>query len=76
RLPSFMVSQILEWAEGHQRLREDDALGPGQWRALPCGMNALTHSRQRYQRNVRVYADAPQRRVGGPTWQWVREGIL
>ncbi|SQI28135.1 lysophospholipase L2 [Salmonella enterica subsp. arizonae] len=76
RLPSFMVRHILDWAEGHQRIREDYAIGTGQWRALPFGMNALTHSRQRYQRNLRFYADEPQLRVGGPTWHWVREGIL
>ncbi len=52
---------------GHQRIREDYAIGTGQWRALPFGMNALTHSRQRYQRNLRFYADEPQLRVGGPT---------
>ncbi len=67
RLPSFMVRHILDWAEGHQRIREDYAIGTGQWRALPFGMNALTHSRQRYQRNLRFYADEPQLRVGGPT---------
>ncbi|HGB6220789.1 TPA: lysophospholipase L2 [Salmonella enterica subsp. enterica serovar Potsdam] len=76
RLPSFMVRHILDWAEGHQRIREDYAIGTGQWRALPFGMNALTHSRQRYQRNLQFYADEPQLRVGGPTWHWVREGIL
>jgi lysophospholipase len=44
--------------------------------ALPFGMNALTHSRQRYRRNLRFYADEPRLRVGGPTYHWVREGIL
>jgi len=39
-------------------------------------MNVLTHSRQRYRRNLRFYADEPQLRVGGPTYHWVREGIL
>lgn len=44
RLPSFMVRHILDWAEGHQRIREGYAIGTGRWRALPFSMNALTHS--------------------------------
>ncbi len=36
----------------------------------------LTHSRQRYRRNLRFYADEPRLQVGGPTWHWVREGML
>jgi lysophospholipase len=43
---------------------------------LPFAINTLTHSRERYRRNLRFYADEPQLRVGGPTWHWVREGIL
>ncbi|MCP5934170.1 alpha/beta hydrolase, partial [Klebsiella pneumoniae] len=39
-------------------------------------LNVLTHSRQRYRRNLRFYADDPRLRVGGPTYHWVREGIL
>ena len=76
RLPDWMVRHILDWAEGHQRIREEYALGTGRWRALPFAVNVLTHSRQRYRRNLRFYADEPQLRVGGPTFHWVREGIL
>lgn len=36
----------------------------------------LTHSRQRYRRNLRFYADEPRLQVGGPTSHWVREGML
>ncbi|HFZ8996562.1 TPA: lysophospholipase L2 [Citrobacter freundii] len=76
RLPSFVVRHILDWTEGYQSLREGYAIGTGRWRPLPFGMNALTHSKQRYRRNLRFYADEPQLRVGGPTYHWVREGIL
>lgn len=53
RLPDWMVRHILDWAEGHQRIREEYALGTGRWRALPFAVNVLTHSRQRYRRNLR-----------------------
>lgn len=76
RLPEWMVRHILDWAEGHQRIRENYAIGTGRWRALPFGLNVLTHSRERYRRNLRFYADEPGLRVGGPTYHWVREGIL
>ncbi len=76
RLPEWMVRHILDWAEGHQRIRENYAIGTGRWRALPFGLNVLTHSRERYRRNLRFYADDPSLRVGGPTYHWVREGIL
>lgn len=36
----------------------------------------LTHSDQRYRRNLRYYADYPELQLGGPTYHWVREGIL
>ena len=35
----------------------------------------LTHSRQRYRRNLRFYADEPRLRVGGPHLALRREGI-
>ncbi|MBZ4317645.1 lysophospholipase, partial [Mycobacterium tuberculosis] len=75
RLPDWMVRHILDWAEGHQRIREEYAIGTGRWRALPFAVNVLTHSRQRYRRNLRFYADEPRLQVGGPTWHWVREGM-
>ena len=43
---------------------------------MPFAINVLTHSRQRYRRNLRFYADDPTIRVGGPTYHWVRESIL
>ncbi len=67
RLPDWMVRHILDWAEGHQRIREEYAIGTGRWRALPFAVNVLTHSRQRYRRNLRFYADEPRLQVGGPT---------
>lgn len=76
RLPEWMVRHILNWAEGYQPFRESYALGTGRWHALPFSINVLTHSRVRYRRNLRCYADDPQLRVGGPTNHWVREGIL
>ncbi|BAN96807.1 lysophospholipase [Plautia stali symbiont] len=56
-------------------LRDGYALGTGRWRASPFGINRLTHSRERYRRNLLFYADDPAIRVGGPTYHWVREGI-
>ena len=35
RLPDWMVRHILDWAEGHQRIRED-AIGTGRWRRCLC----------------------------------------
>ena len=34
-----------------------------------------THSRVRYRRFLRYYADYPELQVGGPTYHWVRESI-
>lgn len=76
RLPEWMVRPLLDWAESYPSLREGYAIGTGSWRPLPFAINVLTHSRERYRRNLRFYADEPQLRVGGPTWHWVREGIL
>jgi lysophospholipase len=76
RLPDWMVRPILDFAEGHQRIRESYAMGTGRWHALPFSLNILTHSRERYRRNLGFYADNPYIRVGGPTYHWVREGIL
>ncbi|WP_090136093.1 lysophospholipase L2 [Kosakonia oryziphila] len=76
RLPEWMVRPLLDWAESYPRLRENYAIGTGSWCALPFAINVLTHSRERYRRNLRFYADEPTLRVGGPTWHWVREGIL
>jgi lysophospholipase len=76
RWPEWMVRHILDWAEGHPRIREGYAIGTGRWRALPFSVNVLTHSEERYRRSLRFYADEPALRVGGPTFHWVREGIL
>ena len=51
RLPEWVVRPLLDWAEGHQRLREGYAMGTGRWHALPFSVNVLTHSRERYRRN-------------------------
>lgn len=75
-LPDWMVRPLLDWAEAYPRIRENYAIGTGRWHALPFAINTLTHSRERYRRNLRFYADDPELRVGGPTWHWVREGIL
>ncbi|HBI11868.1 lysophospholipase L2 [Franconibacter pulveris] len=76
RLPDWMLRSILDWAEGYPKLRDGYAIGTGRWRALPFSLNVLTHSPERYRRNLRFYADDPDLRVGGPTYHWVREGIL
>ena len=76
RLPDWMVRQLLDWSEGHQRVRESYAMGTGHWHPLPFALNVLTHSRARYRRNLGFYADNPDLRVGGPTWHWVRESVL
>ncbi len=52
RLPDWMVRHILDWAEGHQRIREEYAIGTGRGGAA-FAVNVLTHSRQRYRRNLR-----------------------
>ncbi|PIJ50793.1 lysophospholipase [Erwinia sp. OLTSP20] len=74
-LPRWLALPILAWAEKHPVLSQTYALGTGRWRPQPFGPNDLTHSLERYRRNLRFYADEPQLRVGGPTHHWVREGI-
>ncbi|NIF24526.1 MULTISPECIES: lysophospholipase L2 [Pantoea] len=74
-LPTFLATRILDWAEKRPAMRDAYAMGTGRWRANPFGENHLTHSVERYRRNVRFYSDDPALRVGGPTYHWVREGV-
>lgn len=74
-MPEWIAERILNWTEVRPHLRENYAPGMGRWHATPFGINTLTHSRVRYQRNVRFYADQPELKVGGPTAHWVREAI-
>ncbi|WP_437215414.1 lysophospholipase L2 [Pectobacterium sp. LFLA-215] len=74
-LPHCVAGWIVDWAERRPAIRDYYAIGTGQWRPLPYRMNVLTHSRERYQRSIRFYADSPDLRVGGPTYHWVREAI-
>ncbi len=74
-MPEWMAERILNWTETRAGLREGFALGTGRWHAAPFAVNTLTHSRVRYQRNLRFYADLPALQVGGPTAHWVRESI-
>ncbi|MGD8108686.1 lysophospholipase L2 [Pantoea sp. FN0302] len=74
-MPAWMAHRILEWAEKRPAMRDGYALGTGKWRVRPFSLNLLTHSRERYRRSLRFYADDPAIRVGGPTYHWVREGI-
>lgn len=75
-MPLWMAHRILNWAEKRPAIRDGYAIGTGKWRARPFTINELTHSRERYRRNLRFYADDPALRVGGPTYHWVREGVL
>ncbi|MBJ7223045.1 MULTISPECIES: lysophospholipase L2 [unclassified Brenneria] len=75
-MPGWLAWRIVDWAERHPSVRDYYAIGTGQWRPLPYMVNMLTHSRERYQRSVRFYADSPDLRVGGPTYHWVREAII
>ncbi|WP_342754446.1 lysophospholipase L2 [Pantoea sp. MBD-2R] len=75
-MPMWMTNCILNWAEKRPTLRDGYAIGTGRWQPRSFGINQLTHSRERYRRNLRFYADDPGLRVGGPTYHWVREGIL
>ncbi|WEF11830.1 lysophospholipase L2 [Pectobacterium actinidiae] len=75
-LPHCVAGWIVDWAERRPAMRDYYAIGTGQWRPLPYRMNVLTHSRERYQRSIRFYADSPDLRIGGPTYHWVREAIL
>lgn len=74
-MPDWMAHRILNWAEKRPNVRDYYAVGTGQWRPLPYMVNVLTHSRERYRRAVRYYADYPELQVGGPTYHWVRESI-
>ncbi len=74
-MPGWLASRIVAWAELHPRIRDYYAIGTGQWRPLPYLINVLTHSRERYRRSVRAYADEPGLRVGGPTYHWMRESM-
>lgn len=75
-LPGWVVWRIVDGAERYPALRDAYAAGTGQWRPLPYVVNVLTHSRERYRRNVRFYADYPELRVGGPTYHWLREALI
>lgn len=74
-LPRWLANRILDWAEECPAWRNRYALGTGRWQAWPFLANRLTHSRVRYQRNIRLYADDPDLRMGGPTYHWVYEGL-
>lgn len=74
-MPDWLADRILDWAEAHPAIRDYYAVGTGQWRPLPYVVNVLTHSRERYRRSLRYYADYPELQVGGPTYHWVRESI-
>lgn len=74
-MPGWLVGRVIDWIEQHPRMRDYYAIGTGQWRPLPYIVNMLTHSRERYRRTLRYYADTPEIRVGGPTYHWVRESI-
>lgn len=74
-MPGWLASRIVNWAERYPGIRDYYALGTGQWRPLPYLVNVLTHSRERYRRSVRFYADDPGLRVGGPTYHWIREAM-
>ena len=74
-MPVWLADRILDWAESRPAIRDYYAVGTGQWRPLPYVVNVLTHSRERYRRSLRYYADYPELQVGGPTYHWVRESI-
>jgi lysophospholipase len=74
-MPGWMANRILNWAEKYPVVRDYYAIGTGQWRPLPYVVNVLTHSRERYRRCLRYYADYPELQVGGPTYHWVRESL-
>lgn len=74
-MPGCMADRFLEWAEKRPATREYYAVGTGQWRPLPYMVNVLTHSRERYRRYLRCYADYPELQLGGPTYHWVRESV-
>ncbi|MFW2575652.1 lysophospholipase L2 [Serratia nevei] len=74
-MPGWLADRILDWAETRPAIRDYYAVGTGQWRPLPYVVNVLTHSRERYRRSLRYYADYPELQVGGPTYHWVRESI-
>jgi len=74
-MPRMLAEPLLNWAEQWELWRNYYAAGSGQWRPLPYLMNVLTHSRERYQRNMRFSADYPELQVGGPTYHWVRESL-
>jgi len=75
-MPSWMAWRILNWAEKRADMRESYAMGTGKWYPRPFAINHVTHSRERYRRSLRFYADDPTLRVGGPTYHWVRESVL
>ncbi|QUG77565.1 lysophospholipase L2 [Erwinia sp. E602] len=75
-MPLWMAHRILNWAEARPVMRNGYALGTGKWHPRPFSINQLTHSRERYRRNLRFYADDPRLRMGGPTYHWVGEALL
>jgi lysophospholipase len=75
-LPEWLAYRLLNWIERHPARRNHYVLGSGHWQPLPFVVNRLTHSRVRYRRTLRIFADNPQLRIGGPSYHWVRESLL
>ncbi|WP_127959128.1 lysophospholipase L2 [Serratia microhaemolytica] len=74
-MPNWLAERILDWTEERVAIRDTYAVGTRQWLPLPYLINTLTHSRERYQQNLRYYIDHPEIQLGGPTYHWVRESI-
>lgn len=74
-IPFWLAKRIINWAERSKEKREGYAAGTSHWRPLPFVLNRLTHSRIRYKRFVRFYADMPNIRIGGPTNHWLKESV-
>ncbi|MFP1740344.1 lysophospholipase L2 [Lonsdalea quercina] len=75
-MPEWLAWRILDRTERYPKLRDYYAIGASQWQPLPFVLNVLTHSRARHLRSMRIYADDPSLRIGGPTYHWVREALL
>ncbi len=74
-MPRWLAVRILNFAAKFPVLDNRYALGTGRWQPESFAFNVLTHSRERYRRNLRFFADDPGLRIGGPTYHWVHESM-
>lgn len=74
-VPEWLAQWIVNCAENYPKIRDYYVTGTGKWQKWPYVGNVLTHSHERYHYCLNCYVNAPELRLGGPTYHWVRESL-